>query len=397
MRASELALQNSEKSKFTMSDIVDDLLLEVEQLEESTQELDSSVKKATNQASKASNASSNDSLDSNLIALEAAKTAQEASQQSHNAAQMAIKQAESLKSQALELSDANFNWRHAVNNASKEMKAAKGSFTVMLVTSIVFSLIALGAMGYLFYSIQKQQASFKGEVLDIISTENTLLNKKVTLKIDELASVVEMLEYRVSKLDTSNTQTPANTQEASDSTENEVKLNLPVVDKEAQAIEQKEAMTEESSTSSTPSKEAQAPEENQQGVIVHQNPISDEQVLEIKGLIEQVLAEQKKLKRSDQQTTTMTGGLTSKQIKKLNDISWLVRKQDKTLKAIEARLGVKSSSTKSTAPNKTVFNELKSLQKQQHALHQQMLEMQATIKKYTEEPKAPPPYSYKAK
>jgi len=380
-----------------MSDTVDDLLLEVEQLEESTQELDSSVKNATNQANKARNASSNDSLDSNLIALEAAKTAQEASQQSHNAAQMAIKQAESLKSQALELSDANFNWRHAVNNASKEMKSAKGSFTVMLVTSIVFSLIALGAMGYLFYSIQKQQASFKGEVLDIISTENTLLNKKVTLKIDELASVVEMLEYKVSKLDSSNAETHEHAQEASESTENDVKLELPVVTKETQAIEQKEAMTEESSTNNTTAKEDPVPEEKQQTVIVHQNPISDEQVLEIKGLIEQVLAGQKKLKHADQQTITMTGGLTSKQIKKLNDISWLVRKQGKTLKTMEARLGVKSSSIKSSAPNKTILNELKSLQKQQHALHQQMLDMQATIKKYTEEPKAPPPYSYKAK
>jgi len=185
-----------------MSDIVDDLLEEVEQLEKSTQALETSVQKTVNQSQQVNESNAKASAEANLLALETAKTAQEAAIQSHQAAQSSIKQADSLKSQALELTESNFNWRQAVRNAAKEFKPAKNSFTIMLATSIIFSLIALGAMGYLLYAMQKQEAQFKGEVLDIITTENMLLNKKITLKIDELASVVEMLSLQVSKQNT---------------------------------------------------------------------------------------------------------------------------------------------------------------------------------------------------
>ncbi|MEA1988659.1 MAG: hypothetical protein U9N57_05555 [Pseudomonadota bacterium] len=383
-----------------MSDIVDDLLQEVEQLEESTQALDASVQKTVNQSQQVNASNAKASAEANLLALETAKTAQEAAIQSHQAAQSSIKQADSLKSQALELTESNFNWRQAVRNAAKDFKSAKSSFTIMLITSIIFSLIALGAMGYLLYTMQKQEAQFKGEVLDIITTENMLLNKKITLKIDELASVVEMLSLQVSKQNTvmennvisappvesnnmeakhSDTNKVDDSQKAQDShSTDEQKVN--VIEKTAHEESTHHSMIQEPSLPDTDSTTPQ---------------ISAQEFAELKDMVEKVLTEQKSLQEKVNQTPTSGSALTDKQLKKLNDISWLIRKQAKTLKDIQARLNVKPSSK--VQSNNTVLNELKNLHKQQGMMQQQMLDMQKTIKKYTEAPKEAPPYSYKAK
>ncbi|WEJ63425.1 hypothetical protein [Thiomicrorhabdus lithotrophica] len=401
-----------------MSDIVDDLLQEVEQLEESTQDLEASMQKNISQTQQVNESNAKASTDANLLALETAKTAQEAAIQSHQAAQSSIKQADSLKSQALELTESNFNWRQAVRNAAKDFKSAKSSFTIMLVTSIVFSLIALGAMGYLLYTMQKQEAQFKGEVLDIITTENTLLNKKITLKIDELASVVEMLTFQVSKQNTALKNTVISVPH-DDSNNLETKhLETVVPDKDSVSS----GNTHETEHNETPNDKHETPEagktvhkkeadhsmakelslhEIKPAKEIHDTQSKATEILvqefsELKNMVEKVLAEQKSLQTKLNPPTPTTGsGLTEKQIKKLNDISWLIRKQAKTLKDIQDRLGVKSGSK--VQSNNTVLNELKNLHKQQSLMQQQMLDMQKTIKKYTEAPKEPAPYSYKAK
>lgn len=420
-----------------MSDIVDDLLQEVEQLEESTQDLDASIQKNVSQTQKVNESNAKASAEANFLALETAKTAQEAAIQSHQAAQSSIKQADSLKSQALELTESNFNWRQAVRNAAKDFKSAKSSFTIMLVTSIIFSSIALGAMGYLLYAMQKQEAQFKGEVLDIITTENTLLNKKITLKIDELASVVEMLSLQVSKQNTAD-QKPivsvepihinnmenktteivkshkdSHSSEVTHKTEqNEIpdtkhsdtnkgdysqKTEDIHSTDEHDSVEHKTAAA--THTSHSMNKEPGL-DDSKSAKEMHDTPstetqISEERFAELKSMVEKVLTEQKLLQAQVNQTPTTASGLTDKQVKKLNDISWLIRKQAKTLKEIQTRLGVKPGSK--AQPNNTVLNELKNLHKQQGIMQQQMLDMQKTIKKYTEAPKEAAPYSYKAK
>ena len=402
-----------------MSDIVDELLQEVEQLEESTQDLEASMQKNVSQTQQVNESNAKASTDANLLALETAKTAQEAAIQSHQAAQSSIKQADSLKSQALELTESNFNWRQAVRNAAKDFKSAKSSFTIMLMTSIIFSLIALGAMGYLLYAMQKQEAQFKGEVLDIITTENTLLNKKITLKIDELASVVEMLTFQVSKqntaikntavsvppVDLNNAETKhpetvvpnKDTPSSEDTHKTEHKENPDDKHKThetGKTVDKKEA--DHSMTKKPSLHEIKSAKEEMHDTQSTTSEISAQEFAELKAMVEKVLTEQKSLQTKLNQTTPTTGfGLTEKQIKKLNDISWLIRKQAKTLKDIQTQLGVKPSSK--VQSNNTVLNELKNLHKQQGMMQQQMLDMQKTIEKFTEAPKEAAPYSYKAK
>ncbi|WP_038126264.1 hypothetical protein [Thiomicrorhabdus sp. Milos-T2] len=421
-----------------MSDIVDDLLEEVEQLEESTQALESTVKDTSNQNQKAQEANQKASNDASLIALEAAKTAQEASTQSHQAAQSSIKQAELLKAQTIELTDSNFNWRQAVRNASKDFQAAKGSFSIMLITSIVFSLIVLGVMGYLFYAMQKEQAQFKGEVLDIIATENTLLNKKITLKVDELASVIESMTFQVSKLNKAEANTRVNIHPTEPGMLEENTENKPIDNKEHSQSQHKQAemhpLPKHETTLHKPTHTEKthivkdghaetAPSHQNTSIDTHNShsshdsqpkhevpsdglhktqsshetsaQVSSHDFSELKALVEKIITKQNSLQSQVKQSSkTVSSGLTPAQVKKLNGISWLVRKQEKTLKEIQTRLGLKTPNTKQGTTNNSIINELKTLQQQQAQLQQNITKMQKAIKTYNE---TPAPYSYKAK
>jgi len=407
-----------------MSDIVDDLLQEVEQLEETTQELESTNQKVNDQANQLKNASANASAEANVLALEAAKTAQEASVQSHRAAQAAIKQAENLKAQALELNESNFNWRQAVRNAAKDFQSAKSSFTIMLTTAIVFSLITMGSMGYLYYTMKKEEAQFKGEVLDIITTENTLLNKKVTLKIDELASVIENLTYEVSKINDKAviTQAPITPVE---STEQPKQQDIPVtmdktedgligidLAKEANDTDSKPAIKTESESNKQTEQVAVTTQDKSSATLgdtsqlqtsvdwIKEHSVTQKDFTELQTLVAKVLKAQETLETQTKNLkatpATSSSGLTSKQIKKLNDISWLVRTQTKTLKSIEAKLGLQSGS-KTNDSGLTILNELKKLHAQQTVMQNQMNDLQGKVKKLADTPKEAPPYSYKAK
>jgi hypothetical protein len=254
-------------------------------------------------------------------------------------------------------------------------------------TSIIFSLVVLGAMGYLFYAMQKQQAIFKGEVLDIIATENTLLNKQVTLKIDELASVIENLEYEISQLKKQTSTDSVDTIVKQSTYENAIEnqgehhitkhkttqVESPIVNLAAEHIHKSEDENHHSDST----------------VVKALHPNTDQDLVRLKQALDEVVAEQKDLK------TTITEVLATNQVKQINSIKTTVSKQAKTLKAIEKRLN-KSSKTKAVYSDKKVLNELQVLHQQQSALQQQLLEMQETLKRYTEKSKEKP-YSYRAK
>ncbi|GAB6069808.1 hypothetical protein JCM30760_09050 [Thiomicrorhabdus hydrogeniphila] len=374
---------------------MDDLLEEVEQLENSTQALESATQNTANQKQKLVEANNTVSAEANLLALETAKTAQDAANQSHQAAKAAIKQAETLKEQVLELNESNFHWRQAVRNANKEIETIKGKFSIMLIISILFSLIATGAMGYLLYAMQNKEAQFKGEVFDMLSTENTLLDKKVTLKMDELASVIEILTHKVAQ--------GANVKNISDVRNHKEESIEEIANTDQQANEHvanlaKELNTEQPTEKATEPKTEHATEQSVSKNTDEKNTnasLSKEEYTELKQLIEQVLTAQKSLQNQTHVTNTV--GLTKDNVKKLNDISWLVRKQDKTLKTIESKIGINQKQSNKQSNSNSIVNELKQLQKQQTALQNQLNNMQAAIKKIDNQTKEPKPYSYKAK
>ncbi len=374
-----------------MSNIVDDLLQEVEQLEESTQQLNDNVEKVATQNSQLKSGETS-SIDTDLIALETAKTAQEASLQSHLAAKAAIKMAEQLKSQSLELEEFNYNLRQSIRTTSKEIQSAKTTFMALMIGSVVVNVIALSVIGYLFYENNKQNSQFKGQTLDIIQIESNLLSKKITLKVDELSSLIEAMGADIIRM--KNAFNPpvkihSVVNENLGETSPEPLMDEHVTDTEADIV----------TTAIVPETVVQI-----QTPVMTNHSTTEQSAIdysELKALVEKVLAEQHKLQAMTLAGST-TGSLDASQMKKLNGISWLVRKQEKALKAIQANLTngtsarpIDSSTSKGINDS---LNELKVqlrlLTEQQLTIQNQVKNLQADLTKFTSEPA---PYSYKAK
>lgn len=373
-----------------MSNIVDDLLQEVEQLEESTQQLNGNVEKVATQNSELKSGETS-SIDADLIALETAKTAQEASLQSHLAAKAAIKMAEQLKSQSLELEEFNYNLRQSNRTTSKEIQSAKTTFVGLMVGSVVVNVIALSVIGYLFYESKQQNSQFKDQTLDIIKIESNLLSKKITLKVDELSSLIEAMSADLIRM-----KNALNSPVKIHSAVNENSSKTP-----AKTV-MDEQVTDAEADSATTAIAHQTGDEIQTPTMTNHSTTEQSAIdySELKALVEKILAEQHKL-----QAMTLAGGTTgsldASQVKKLNGISWLVRKQEKALKAIQANLTNGTSerpagSSTSKGINNTL-NELKGqlrlLTEQQITLQNQVKNVQADLTKLVAEPA---PYSYKA-
>ncbi len=389
-----------------MSEIVDDLLNEVEQLESATKELESSTETVKQKQQTLADSSAKASSEAHLIALQTAKTAQEAASESQKAAEASIKQAEALKAEILELNESNFNWRQSVRNAGKDFKSAKSSMTIMLVTSIIFSLIAIGAAAYLLYSIKKQNEQYKGEVLDIIATENALLKKNITLKVDELAYVIENMQAPIN-------QAALHMQDHKPSAQTEPAVEQPAGSPNEPALEttqptEQEQTSEVAATETTDQKPAEyheaAPmvsqsafssEEGQQLISsvdwIKAHAVTGEDLQKVKSLVADL--QQQLIKLEQQSPTTTTSGLTADQIKKLDGIGWLVRKQSKAIEELEKQL----SALQKPSVGKDYTQQFQSISAEQKAMKKQLAQIEKALDELTELSKEPPPYSYRAK
>jgi hypothetical protein len=118
---------------------------------------------------------------------------------------------------------------------------------------------------------------------------------------------------------------------------------------------------------------------------------------ELKALVEKILAEQHKLQAMTL-AGSAAGSLDASQVKKLDGISWLVRKQEKALKAIQANLTNEAADSSTSKGINNTLNELKIqlhlLTEQQLTIQNQVKNLQTGLTKLTAEPA---PYSYKSK
>jgi len=322
-----------------MSNIVDDLLQDVEELEVSTQVMDNDVQSLDQKKS-----TLHDSTQAahKKILLKTAKTSQEAAKQSQSAATTAIKLSEQLKARSTELEELSNNWRQAVRNTLREQQTAQKYFAVMLSATLAISIISLSSIGYFFYLLNQQNAQHKGEVLDIIQTESTLLSNKITIKIDELAALTEGMSADIKYL---NSQS---------NTSNIKQENVEPITTNAKET------TKEKSTK---------PALNDSFSIEQLNA----QHKELKTLIQELLsqASQKQTVKNISQTKQSVSDPA--QIKKLNDLSWLIRKQDKALKTIQKTLSQKLASSSNDKPLQKTLTILK---KELSTLNQQQTDIQ---------------------
>jgi predicted nucleic acid-binding Zn-ribbon protein len=402
-----------------MSD-TDDLLDELEQLENASAEMQEEVEKASekNKALEASGEA--DHLDAAALSLEAAKTAQLAAEQSQSAAEAAIKISHEQKAQIIELSDSNVAWRQSLRAASNDLKTAKNAITIMMSVSIAVSVISVGIMSWLYYSLSKKHDALKGDVLDIITTENTLFNKNLNLKVDQLSSLIEALAADIQRLNIPRTdgasisaskpapEASANTDTKPEATQesvtNEVSQETQTATKEPKTV----------SESVTPASGAMM--KAVQKDLKHYADERAQQYAGIQALLQKIQDVQAKIEASTLHKTTQSAvapvevtsmGLTESQVKKLNGISWSVSEQRKLLKKIQATLDAQmkasSSKTKGTSDTgalKNIDSSLKQLSKQVTELKSQQDHIQKKVQDLetvTQElASRPNPYSYRA-
>ena len=327
-----------------MTDIVDDLLQEVEELESSTQQLNETVQKVDEKKETLNDVPS--SVDANLLALETAKTSQEAASQSHNAAKSTIKLADQLKARNLELDDLSSSWRQATRTTLKDVGTAKNHFTLMMATTLVINIVALGVIGYLSYANSQKNSQATEEILDVIQTENMLLGKKVTKKMDELSGLTEALGANVQHLSQSKASQPMATAELHK-------------DASGHNKESNQAFTE-----------------------------LQTQYSELKTLLENLATSQK---TTPDAATTVVGTQQEAELdKKLKGLRWLVRTQGETLKQIQKSLSTSPTTQSSNKSLDAITMELRVLTKQQTAIKMQIEKLQADFSKFAK----PKPYSF---
>lgn len=344
-----------------MSKIVSELLDEVEQLEDATQNLEAQTDSVKQKAEQVSSANAKVNQQAQLIALETAKVAQEAAQESQKAAAAAIKQADQYKAQVIDLSDSNQNWRKSLRTSVDDFKSTKSTITKMVVFVTIISFCMIGAAGYLLYASKKQAEMSKGELLDILSTENALLKKSMTLKIDELASVIENLslpEHGPAHLPV----------KATAQTSSEAKSDNPQVN-------------------------------NSTLVWLEENGISKDQWQQLEAELIQIKAHISSLTETSANSTKTAEKtnttLTTEQTKALKDLSYLVRRQSKSIAAINAQ--VKKLQYPTASSKQTLQAELDTIKLQQVQLNAELIKVQKELKILTDLAKQPVPYSYRAK
>ncbi len=172
-----------------MSNIVDDLLQDVEELNHNTDSMNkNSDLEKTLQAAR------------HQTLIQTAQITQEAAKHNHSATSQAIKLSETLKARTTELDELSTTWRQAIRNTLKEQQTTKKYFAVMLGATLAISVVSLGSTGYFFYLLNQQNAQHKGDVLDIIQTESQLLSNKLIVKTDEMAALVEAMSADVKRL-----------------------------------------------------------------------------------------------------------------------------------------------------------------------------------------------------
>lgn len=332
------------------------------------------------------------------LALEAAKAAQEAAENSQKSSELAIKSAHELKAEVIELSDSNYAWRQLVKSATKEIKTTKNIVSLLATISIIFSIAAAGIMGYYLYSLNKKYEQLKGEVLDIIQTENSLFQKKFSTKVDELSSLIEFLSTKIEKISITSGVQPHTPPIITHSDTRDAKSTGKVFEHHQNHTPLRE------SHSITPPSEDYSADLNEIKQVI-QSILHKQQSLE--SLINQAIQENKDghapshsaptLQHSNQ---TIMAKLSPEDDKKLAAILWLIKKQSKQIKQIQSALKQKTHSNASKNHGlESVQNTLKAIQQQVRALQEQQDELKKelqSLKQETRKLSTNRPYIYRA-
>ncbi|WP_044410699.1 hypothetical protein [Thiomicrospira microaerophila] len=175
-----------------MSDITDELLDELESLEKNTEDLSAKVGDVKNTKKQLDHTPSAENISTTGLLLEACKSSQQAAQFSQETADINLRTAQKQQLQLDDMQEIALASRQAMRNANQEAKSSKSFVTALSISSILFVGGLAGASSWFLYSSQQTQQNLEQQIIDIIKTENTLNQRHLNLKINELASLIEL-------------------------------------------------------------------------------------------------------------------------------------------------------------------------------------------------------------
>ncbi|BBP46278.1 hypothetical protein THMIRHAS_16510 [Thiosulfatimonas sediminis] len=408
------------------NDKVDDLLDAVAGLDLAEDNLVNRIEQQQQQQSELNNVSAGAKMDASLIALEAAKAAQEAATQSQEAAQASLKLSEKMREHTDELSNANFNWRQSIRNAAKELGDSKKLFGAMLIITLMLALASIALMGTAYYQLNNKQEQLKGEILDIIQTENALFKRDLSIKIDDLSAQIEASRFYVEKMANAQPKTETDTiveNHATPTTTSE-KITAPAMDEHhadgaihaPSETHNDTLLTEPETTTAqqfTHLENHTAKMNTQEIEIAIQNQLQpvyatlnqqitqlSQQQLQLSQALSK-LTEKQFAKNAPQQEALTRLELNDKQSQQLADIRWLVSKHDTLLKSINEQL--QTLKTPNTNPQKEqesqqrLESQFNQMQTQQKLIEEQLAKLQRNVELIMQKVDQEKPYSYKAK
>lgn len=387
-----------------MSKIVSELLDEVEQLDNATQDLEAQASANKSQNAQFESAKTKAESEAHLIALETTKVAQEAAQESQKAANQSIKQAEQLKAGLMEISESNYNWRNNLRTSVDSFKKSQSTIAKLAIFTAFISVATVAAVIYFLDESKKHVELAKGEMLDILRTENALLQKGMTLKLDELSYVIETIQQRQMEQQEA-VRKLAMTSPAPVESQKEISVKKEIPSKtmnDAMPTEGAKVMNGDATIKNNESKDIGA-KENKNGMPTEKEASSDKESMmftENHADLNKIHQEIAALKTQISELVThSTSGKTATQLtkaadKKLNDISYLVRKQSKSITALESQIKKSPGSHKSY---KSVETELKAIKQQQLTMSSELKKIQKDLEYLSKMAKEPAPYSYRAR
>lgn len=172
-----------------MHDNTDDLLQELAELEVAD------LSPATQQTS-----DDTPSLTRQDVLLEATEQAQQAAELAQVAADRSLTLSKEQKESIIEISEALGTWRQASRASLKELRASRQKMSIMVGMTAFLSIATIGGGGWLLWQIQKAAEAAKADVLDLLQTQLVVFHQKTTLKLDELAAVVESFQAELNRL-----------------------------------------------------------------------------------------------------------------------------------------------------------------------------------------------------
>jgi len=391
---------NSKQNNSLEDDFSDELLNNLQELDDITDDMQEIVGSVKESKKSIQHTSSPATIDSATVSLEAAKISQASAENSQQAIEAAIKLSHEQKKQTIELSDSTIAWRNSVSKANKIITNSKSAMAIMLTVSIVISLIAMGVVGYLYYSLNKKSELMKGEVLDIIATELSLSGKKSEMKLDQLASLFETLNARPSTIIKSEKQVhqpeaPQALEKNADTSSKKpvITINNTEIKEQLHAFNQKTNELQAQQTQLI--KNLQADIKHNQTMLT---ALTDLVKLTQSQISAQTNAQVKS--NTDKPIKIANAGLTDSQFKKINNISWAIHKQGKVLKEIKLKLNKQTNKTYNKEEHliKKLLIDLKQqinqLQQQQTATQSQVQALENATKKLSSKPR---PYRYQSR